>query len=113
MEKRFEISLLLDFYGELLTDKQRDIMDLYYNDDLSLAEIAENNNTSRQAIHDLLKRGEKFLFEYESKLHLLERQFFVDNVKKDIVENLNLLINGDIDIQKAVDRIIDDLKEIH
>ena len=63
----------MDYYGSLLTDKQRDIMEWYYNDDLSLAEIAEVNKTSRQAIHDLIKRCYKQLLSYESKLNLLQK----------------------------------------
>ncbi len=88
---RFEISMLMDIYSSLLTDKQKDIMDLYYNDDLSLSEIAELNKTSRQAIHDLIKRCDKQLLSYESKLNLLQKSKskkeaiinFLDMMKED------------------------------
>ena len=88
MEDRVEIALLMDLYGSLLTEKQRDIMDLYYNDDLSLAEIAEINKTSRQAIHDLIKRCYKQLLSYESKLNLLQKSI---NREQKIMDFLDFL----------------------
>ncbi|MGV8146324.1 MAG: putative DNA-binding protein [Alkaliphilus sp.] len=73
LEKKVEFSLMLDFYGKLLTDKQLEIMDLYYNQDLSLTEIAENLKITRQAVHDTIKKTEKSLVEYEKKLNLCEK----------------------------------------
>lgn len=67
------MALLADFYGPLLTEKQRNVWDLHYQQDLSLAEIAGHEHISRQAVHDLLKRTEKILDEYEDKLGLVER----------------------------------------
>ena len=94
MEKRFEISLLFDFYGELLTEKQRDIMDLYFNNDLSLSEIAEINNTSRQATHDTIKRCEKMLLVYEEKLKLVDKNHKLIETLKNVISELdNLQIN--------------------
>lgn len=63
---------LLDFYGDLLTAKQQDILNLYYREDLSLAEIGEDTGVSRSAVGDLLQRSEKLLTEYEEKLHLVK-----------------------------------------
>lgn len=71
--KELDISVLLDLYGALLTEKQQNILSLYYNEDYSLSEIAENEGISRQAVMDLLKRSEAKLLEWDSKLRLLER----------------------------------------
>lgn len=80
MEKLAKRSLLVDFYGPLLTEKQRNVWDFHYQQDLSLSEIAEVENISRQAIHDLLKRTERILSEYEDKLGLVER-FWIEREK--------------------------------
>lgn len=73
MEKNVKISILNEFYGNLLTQKQSNFIDDYYNNDLSLSEIAENENITRQAVRDIIKKGEKKLFEYEEKLGFMKR----------------------------------------
>lgn len=72
-DKLNEIPLLYDFYGQLLTPKQREYLELYYHHDLSLGEIGEEFQISRQAVYDILRRGEKILQEYEAKLGLVAR----------------------------------------
>ncbi len=72
-DKNLNISVLLDHYGAMLTEKQRQVIDLYYNDDLSLAEIAEQEGISRQGVRDNIKRAEGQLLEMEDKLHAAAR----------------------------------------
>ncbi|KAB3531412.1 YlxM family DNA-binding protein [Alkaliphilus serpentinus] len=79
IEKTIEISMLFDFYNQLLTERQRDMIDLYYNQDLSLGEIAETFDISRQAVYDTIKRTEKILYQYEEKLKLI--QLFSDKTQ--------------------------------
>ena len=88
MEDRFKISILRDHYGPLLTEKQLDIMSLYYNEDLSLAEISEINKTSRQAIYDLIKRCCKQLLVYEKKLELMKKQNYRLRKKDDLMQKI-------------------------
>lgn len=70
IEKNYRINSLFEFYQPLLTKKQNDYLGLYYGDDYSLGEIAENFNVSRQAVYDNIKRTEAILEDYETKLHL-------------------------------------------
>lgn len=73
MEKIYEQTLLYDFYGELLTEHQRQIYEEAVYNDMSLGEIAQEVGISRQGVHDLIRRCDKILMEYESRLHLVER----------------------------------------
>lgn len=73
MEHLVRMGLLYDFYGGLLTPKQQRVFSLYYLDNFSLAEIAEEEGTTRQAVHDLLQRTETHLERWEEKLNLLQR----------------------------------------
>ncbi len=73
MAKDMKISFLLDFYGNVLTDKQREVVEYYYNDDLSLSEIAENEGITRQGVRDAVKRAEAQLLELEDRLGFARR----------------------------------------
>ena len=100
IEKMIESGLLFEQYKELLTDKQREIVSLYYEEDYSLGEISENLNVSRQGVYDTLKRSEKILRDYEDKLKLVsklqEQEEFVKLVENKIVDiKQDLLQNRD------------------
>ncbi len=73
MEKILEQTLLYDFYGELLTEHQRQVYEDVVLNDFSLSEVAENRGISRQGVHDMIRRCSRSLEEYESKLHLVEK----------------------------------------
>jgi predicted DNA-binding protein YlxM (UPF0122 family) len=73
MAKNLDFVLLLDVYGKMLTDKQKDVMELYYWEDLSLGEIAQCSKITRQAVRDSVKRSEQILGEFEEKLGLAEK----------------------------------------
>ena len=75
MGKDLTISILLDIYGSMLTDKQRNVVELYYNEDLSLAEIAEHEGITRQGVRDSIKRGESLMKSMDENLNLLDKSF--------------------------------------
>lgn len=108
MDKNIEISLLFDFYGQLLSDKQRQAVSLYYNDDLSLSETSEVMGITRQGVRDLVRRSESELYEYERKLGLYER-FSRTGESAALIKQIAGSI-GDTDderVRNAVERIID------
>ena len=90
--KDLTVSLLLDFYGNLLPEKQLDMMEQYYGDDLSLSEIAQNSGITRQGVHDNIKRAAAELRSYEEKLGLLKR--FSDI--SDAANKIKTLLSPDI-----------------
>ncbi|MCI9194600.1 MAG: putative DNA-binding protein [Angelakisella sp.] len=112
MAKNLEISLLLDFYGDMLTEKQRDVVELYYNEDLSLAEIATHSGITRQGVRDSIKRAESQLLDYEDRLRLAGRfrkiQAYLDEITdlaKDI-ERINDRFGASQEIYNRTGRIV-------
>jgi len=107
LEKTTRMNFLFDFYQSLLTEKQRSYMHLYYLDDHSLGEIADEYEISRQAVYDNIRRTEAMLEEYEDKLQLFEK--FQE--RQIVIEQLNLLLQ-DEDVQKPqILELINQLKE--
>ena len=95
LEKSIYINELYDLYGSLLTKKQQEIIELYYCEDLSLSEISEQFNISRNAVYDCLKKGIKQLENYEKELRLyqkyLELDAYFDMLKKENKEQISLI----------------------
>ena len=100
----------MDIYGELLTEKQKDILSIYYNDDLSLAEIAELTGNSRQAAYDIIKRCSHTLNMYEDKLHILKNSLEAKDKKNKLKNKLmNILDKSQEDLK---DSVMDAIKDI-
>lgn len=94
LEQRTRMAVLYDLYSGLLTEKQQNVFDLYYQCDLSLGEIAAEQQISRTAVHDLIKRTEHLLEKYEAKLHLAQREL----ERNKILEQLGSLAAGNTEM---------------
>ena len=101
MEERVLISLLLDFYGPLLTDKQRMSLQLHHEDDMSLGEIAEELGVSRQAVHDNLQRARHILNDYESKSHPVAQY----EAREQVISELKDTLPADVLSQSRVQQL--------
>lgn len=109
IEKNVEISILCDLYGKLLTKKQLELLNDYYNNDLSLSEIAENNNITRQAVRDNIKKGEKKLFEYEEKLSFMKRMLKQEKTIEQVLAELSKIEKDSSD--KKIAHILETVKK--
>ncbi len=109
MEKKVEISILCQMYGKLLTEKQFEFIDDYYNNDLSLSEIAENNNITRQAVRDIIKKGEKKLFEYEEKLMFMKRTLNQEKKIEKVLSELTKIQKNYSD--KQISNVLESIKK--
>ena len=91
VEKNIEISILSQIYKDILTEKQFEILDQYYNNDYSLSEIAENYNITRQAVRDNIKNGESKLYDLENKLGIMKKNEKQQKIIEDIITKLDNL----------------------
>ena len=109
MEKKIEISMICQIYGKLLTEKQYNYINDYYNNDLSLSEIAENYNITRQAARDNIKKGESKLFEYEEKLLFMKRMSNQEKTIEHVLSELTKIEKTSSD--KKVAQILESVKK--
>ncbi len=116
----YRMALLYDFYGDTLTDRQKEFYDLYYNEDLSLSEIAENYGISRQGVRDVIVRAEAALTELEDKTGIIRRFHVMQDQLKGVLANVdtiakrNAQLYQDSEIQALTDNItavLDQLKQ--
>lgn len=108
LEKISRVVLLKDFYGPLLTEKQQNVLNLHYENDLSLSEIADEMNSSRQAVYDMVKKAESQLEQYEQKLGLVER---FQTMRKHLEELSSLLERSEAN-QRTVSQAAEILHEL-
>ena len=109
--KDLSIGFLFDFYGELLSEQRKNLFDLYYNEDLSLAEVAEQVGITRQGVRDTVKKTEKQLLEFESKLGLAGRFREISDNCEDIVQRLSGM-KAKSDVPEEFDSVIEDVKRL-
>lgn len=113
MLKNMEISLLMDFYKDILTEKQQKVMELYYNEDFSLTEIANVVGITRQGVYDMVKRAEMQVYQLEDKLSLFKK---FKNMRDEILEILNYIDKIDIENKKLfksdnINKYVNDIKD--
>ena len=109
VENNVKISFLCQIYGKLLTKKQLQVLEDYYNNDLSLSEIAENNGITRQAVRDIIKKGESKLFELEEKLLIMEKMLEQEKQIQHILSDISKI--QEVSSDKKVEKILEHIRK--
>ena len=109
MDEKIKISILCDLYGKLLTEKQFEFLNDYYNNDLSLSEIAENNNITRQAVRDIIKKGENKLLKLEEKLLFMEKTMKQEKLLQEVLNELSKIEDASSD--KKIEKILNHVRK--
>ncbi len=109
MEEKVKISMLLEIYGKLLTEKQSQMLEDYYNHDLSLSEIAENQDITRQAVRDNIKKGDNKLFELEEKLSIMKRTLEQEKQIQEILTELSKITDYSSD--KKIEKVLNHVRK--
>ena len=109
MEKNVKVSILCEIYGKLLTQKQLEVLNDYYNNDLSLSEIAQNNEITRQAVRDIIKKGENKLFELEEKLSFMEKTMKQEKLIQEVLSQISKIEDNSSD--KEIEKILNNVRK--
>ena len=114
MAKNLDVVLLCDYYGEMLTENQRKFIEYYYNDDLSLSEIAQNEGITRQGVRDAVKRAETQLFDMEKKLGFAMRSQKVNEALEQILESTEVInnYNMNVSLSREVNDAVVNIKSV-
>lgn len=109
MEKKVRLGMLCEIYGGLLTKKQLSVLSDYCDNDLSISEIAENNNTTRQAINDIIKKGENKLLEFESNLGIMKKTMKQEKQIQIILAELGKIKDNSSD--QVIEKILNNVQK--
>ena len=109
MERKIKIGMLCEIYGGLLTKRQLNILNDFCNDDLSLSEIAENNNITRQAVNDIVRKGENKLLEYEEKLGIMKKSINQEKQIQEILSQISKIKDNSSD--RTIEKILNNVRK--
>ena len=112
MSKNLDMALLLDIYGDMLTEKQKDTLTLYYDEDLSLTEIAENTGITRQGVHKCIRSAEDYLMQLEDTLEYAAKSHGINEILKKMKSIIESSADKNSEENKKLLSCVDEIEEI-